>query len=210
MAAGAIVFAIVMITAVLATPRFQPWFQNQQFVMAKQTNVHENVEKLSIADQILASRKGFEFRFDENGNVVPAEKGSQIDSDVGMKSWRDIMLQAPRALEVGFFAPFPYMWFQRGQLVGAGGRLVSGIETLLTYMIECLALFGLWRARRRLSAWFLAVSIVLGTLALGLAVNNIGALYRLRYPFWIMIVVLGAGGIEHFRRQYLRKTPKLA
>jgi len=119
------------------------------------------------------------------------------------------VLQVPRALEVGFFAPFPYMWLQPGHLVGSGGRLLSGIETLLTYMIECLALCGLWRARRRLSAWFLAVSILLGTVALGLAVNNIGALYRLRYPFWIMIVVLGAGGVNHFRRVVLKQHPRV-
>jgi hypothetical protein len=208
-AAGTVVFALVMITAVLATPAFQPWFQNQQVITANRTSVHEKVEKLSIVDQISASRKGFEFQFDENGNLVPAEKGSQIDSDVGVKGWRDVVLQMPRALEVGFFAPFPYMWFQPGHLVGSGGRLLSGIETAMTYMIECLALFGLWRARRCLSAWFLAVSTVLGTVALGLAVNNIGALYRLRYPFWIMIVILGAGGVDHFRRVVLKQHPKL-
>jgi hypothetical protein len=32
--------------------------------------------------------------------------------------------------------------------------------------------------------------------ALGLVVNNVGALYRLRYPFWTLMVILAAGGLE--------------
>lgn len=208
-AAGNLVFAVVMIAAVLATPRFQPWFQNQHIVKAGRTSRHEVVERFPIAGQINSSRNSFEFRLDENGKLVPAEKGSQIDTDLRITGWGDIVLQVPRALEVGFFAPFPYMWFQTGRLVGFGGRLLAGIETFLTYVIECLALFGFWRARRRLSAWFLAVFVVLGAVSLGLAVNNIGALYRLRYPFWMMIVVLGAGGLDHFRRTVLKHESRV-
>jgi phosphoglycerol transferase MdoB-like AlkP superfamily enzyme len=65
----------------------------------------------------------------------------------------------------------------------------------------------LWRARRELSAWFLVVFIGTGILALGLAVNNVGALYRFRYPFWILMVILGAGGIDLLRKILLRKRP---
>jgi hypothetical protein len=36
----------------------------------------------------------------------------------------------------------------------------------------------------------------LGIVALGLVVNNVGALYRLRYPFWTLMVILAAGGLE--------------
>ena len=66
-------------------------------------------------------------------------------------------------------------------------------------MLECLALFGLWRGRRSLSVWFIFGFVVLGAVALGLAVNNVGALYRLRYPFWTLMVILAAGGFELVR-----------
>jgi 4-amino-4-deoxy-L-arabinose transferase-like glycosyltransferase len=207
-ATGSLVFALVMITAVLATPRFQPWFQNQHIVRPGRTSRHEVVERFPIAGQIRSSRSSFEFRADENGKLVPAEKGSQIDTGLTITGWWDIVRQVPRALEIGFLAPFPYMWFQTGHLVGLTGRLLSGIETSVTYVLECLALFGLWRARRRPSAWLLAVFILLGAVSLGLAVNNIGALYRLRYPFWIMIVILGAGGFDHFRRTVLKHSSR--
>lgn len=201
---GAVVFAILIIAAVLVTPRFQPYFHNQQELGARRINSHEDVQKLSLQDQIATTRRGFDLKIDEKGNVIAAEEGSRIDSDLRVQGWRDLVWHVPRALEVGFLAPFPNMWLQTGQLVGFSGRLVAGIETLLAYVIECLALFGLWRARRELAAWFLTVFIVLGALALGLAVNNIGALYRLRYPFWILLIILGAGGIDQVRRLVLK------
>lgn len=207
---GVVIFALLMITAIIVTPRFQPYFHNQQELRAKRMKVHEEVHKLSIEDQISATRKGFELRFDEKGNVIAAEEGSRIDTDVRVEGFGDLIRQVPRAIEVGLFAPFPNMWFQTGRQVGVSGRLLAGIETLLTYVIECLALFGLWRARRTLAAWFLSVFIVLGVVALGLAVNNIGALYRLRYPFWILIVILGAGGIDLFRRTLLKANPQVS
>jgi hypothetical protein len=30
-------------------------------------------------------------------------------------------------------------------------------------------------------------------------VDNVGALYRLRYPFWTLMVILAAGGLEVVR-----------
>jgi len=206
---GAIVFALMITAAIMVTPRFQPYFSNQQELRARRINFHEKVEQLPIPEQIAASRRAFALRIDEKGNIVPFLEGSLIDTDVSVNGWRDLLRLLPRALEVGLLAPFPNMWFQSGALVGIGGRLLAGIETTMTYVIECLALFGLWRARWKLSAWFLTVFALLGAVALGLAVNNIGALYRLRYPFWILIVILGAGGVEQFRRTVLKAKPQV-
>ena len=38
-----------------------------------------------------------------------------------------------------------------------------------------------------------------GPVALGLVVGNVGALCQLRYPFWAVLIVLGAGGAEAVR-----------
>ena len=131
--------------------------------------------------------------------MVPATDGSKIDADVKLTSGTEIIRHLPRAIMVGLFAPFPNMWWQTGKEVGSGGRLISGFETLLTYMLECLALFGLWRGRRNPSVWFVFGFVALGAVALGLVVNNVGALYRLRYPFWTLMVILAAGGLELVR-----------
>ena len=47
---------------------------------------------------------------------------------------------------------------------------------------------------------FLFLVITIGAVALGLVVANMGALYRLRYPFWILLIVLGAGGADSLLR----------
>jgi len=204
---GAIVFAFLLIAAVAITPRFQRYFNNQQDSKIERTIVHDQVQRLPLASQISASRTGFNTYFDENARMAPALHGSLIDTEIEIRTLGDIIRFTPRALEVGFFAPFPNMWFGVGRQLGSSGRSLAGIETFLTYMVECLALFGLWRARRQPSAWFLAVFIGSGILALGLAVNNVGALYRFRYPFWILMVILGAGGIDLLRRILLRNRP---
>jgi len=193
---GAIVFAFLLIAAVVVTPRLQPYFNNQQESKIERTIVHDEVQRLPLATQISASRTGFTYYFDEDARLAPSPGGSLIDTEIKIRSLGDVIRFIPRAVEVGFFAPFPSMWFGDGRQVGSGGRWLAGIETLFTYMIECLALFGIWRARRSFSAWFLTVFLALGVVALGLAVNNIGALYRLRYPFWICLVIIAAGGVN--------------
>lgn len=192
--AGNVIFAVMMVAAVIIVPRFQSVFHNQQIVNRKRMIEPEEVQKLPVAEQIAARREGFALRMGPDGEVAPSEAGSDIDHGVRLRSFADIVRQVPRAALVGFFAPFPNMWFSTGKQVGAGGRLLSGFETGLTYVIECLALFGLWIRRRHLTAWLLFLVAALGAMSLGLVVTNIGALYRLRYPFWALLVVLGAGG----------------
>jgi len=198
---GKTIFALLILMAIVITPRFQSSFHNQQELRAKQSLSPEAVEKLPVQEQIAARREAWKFQLDDQGNVVPAEDGSRIDSDVHFDSLGGIIRHVPRGIVVGFFAPFPNMWWRPGYQVGYGGRILSGFETILTYVIECLALFGLWRARKDLSIWFLTFFIALGVVGLGLVVNNIGALYRLRYPFWVLLVIVGAGGATFLVRK---------
>lgn len=123
------------------------------------------------------------------------DAGSNIDNDVQFYGPADILRYAPRAAAIGLFAPFPDMWFTSGKTVGSAGRLLVGVETLLMYLVEALALCGLWFGRRRLSAWLFFLLSAVGVFALGLVVTNVGALYRIRYLFLIMLMVLAAGGV---------------
>ena len=132
-------------------------------------------------------------------NVASPESGSAIDRNVEFNTVRDLFLYLPRAFEIGSFAPFPESWFSGGQRVGSAGRLLSGAETFLIYLCEVLALIGLWRNRRCLSAWLLLLVAIFGVTVLGLIVSNVGTLYRFRYPFWILLIVLGALGLESIR-----------
>jgi hypothetical protein len=207
---GNVAFVLMIIAAVIITPHFQSSFRNQQVVKTERFTVPEEMQSLSVQGQMAARRQGFDYQIEPSGESVPSEAGSDIDRGVRFRGPVDILRQVPRATLVGFFAPFPNMWLNPGKQVGSSGRLLSGFEMVLTYVIECLALFGLWRSRKHLVAWFLFLITTLGVVALGLVVTNIGALYRLRYPFWALLVVLAAGGVDYlFRRKAVATSPPL-
>jgi len=77
------------------------------------------------------------------------------------------------------------------------------------YVCELLAVAALARGSRRIPALLLASVTVFGLTALGLVVSNVGTLYRFRYTFWILLVILGATGLETLtaRRRAARPAP---
>jgi hypothetical protein len=113
------------------------------------------------------------------------DSSSNLDTSVKLTNTTDLFRYLPRAAAIGLFAPFPKMWFESGNSVGSTGRILSGSEMLLMYAGEALAIVGL-----------LFSIAVMGTIALGLVVVNVGTLYRLRYVFLIMLIILAAGGIS--------------
>jgi hypothetical protein len=132
--------------------------------------------------------------------------GSLIDQDVLFNSWGDVIRYIPRALEIGYLAPFPSMWFRTGHNVGLIGRIISGIEMLLTYLFEIFAILFVWRNRRHSGTWLLVIATMLGMLALGLVVANLGTLYRMRYPFWILLVIMGAASLIEIQRSRMSRA----
>ena len=203
-APGNLVCAIMIVAAMTITPSFQSSFHNQQIVNRPRLIVPEEVQMLPVEKQIEARRYAFSLQNDPVGEPVPSVAGSDIDRDVQFNSTTDIIRHVPRAVAVGFLAPFPNMWLASGKQVGAAGRRLAGFETLFSYVIECLALFGLWRERKNPAAWFIFLVVALGAVALGLVVANIGALYRLRFPFWALLIVCGANGAVYlFHRRVI-------
>ena len=119
---------------------------------------------------------------------------SNIDTEVRLESWREIIRYLPRATQIGLFAPFPNMWLGTGAQVGRSGRMLSGFETLMSYVFISCSVWSLWRRRDHLAIWFLLTIATLSVIALGLVAANIGALYRMRYPFWILLIIVGVDG----------------
>jgi hypothetical protein len=156
----------------------------------------------SVAIQISVLRHGF---IREHTNVSPAkDAGSNIDTHVRFSSAADVVRYLPRAAMIGFLAPFPEQWFAEGRKAGLAGRLISGMEMSVMYLIEVLVLIELWRSRSRLPVWLLSGIAAAGVTALALAVLNVGALYRMRYAFFILLLIVGANGLV--RMFALRKT----
>jgi hypothetical protein len=122
---------------------------------------------------------------------------SNISGDVRLNTSGDVFRFLPRAAVIGFLAPFPRMWIERGSY-GLAGRLVSGAETLVMYFLYLAVGVCVWRNRRRTEMWLLFLVATLGTIALGVVVVNAGALFRLRYVFWIIFIIMAADSVVHF------------
>jgi ankyrin repeat protein len=140
-----------------------------------------------LVAEVSAARRRFIWRY--------PNAGSNLDANVQLVTTTDLIHYFPRAALIGFFAPFPNMWFTKGTQVGLSGKMLAGIETFIIYIVEAFALYALWQRRRQLSAWFLFLTAATGILALGFVVVNIGALFRLRYLFLMLLIILGVDGV---------------
>ena len=121
--------------------------------------------------------------------------GSNLDTEVELRDTAAVVRYGPRAALIGFFAPFPNMWFAHGAQVGLAGRLIAGAEMLLLYAVIALAGLTLVKQRRFLSVWLLWGTAAGGCTALGYVVVNISTLYRMRYAYFILIIILGMKGL---------------
>jgi 4-amino-4-deoxy-L-arabinose transferase-like glycosyltransferase len=133
-------------------------------------------------NQVRQRRAGFRFY---------TARGSNLHEDVYFESTADVIRFIPSAAVIGFLAPFPRQWFEPGTY-GSAGRLLTGAETLVMYFLYVAVGVCLWKERRRLAMWLLFVTATAGLIGLGLVVVNAGALYRIRYVFWIMLIVIAA------------------
>lgn len=136
--------------------------------------------------------------------------GSNVDSDYQIETLSDLLGYIPKGILVGFFAPFPNMWFEAGAKLGVSARLLSGLETLFMYLMTIAAVVAIWQSRRKYSIWYLFSVIFISLSIIGYFVGNIGALYRFRYPFWMMLIIFGVGGfyqvvLPYRRRLFARK-----
>jgi len=132
--------------------------------------------------------------------------GSNVDTDVELRGATDVIRYLPRAALIGFFAPFPNMWVARGEQVGRAGRLIAGAEMFLLYIVMAAALLVLIMECRRLSLWLLLGIAAAGCIALGFVVVNISTLYRMRYAYFIILIILGMKGLVSLLPRKLADT----
>lgn len=125
------------------------------------------------------------------------DSGSGFDAGKEFRNFNDLLGYLPRALKIGLWAPFPYSWVSAGRRVGNMGTLLAAAETFLIYLCQALALLAVMREPRRPALWFLVAISTLGVTALALIVPNLGALYRFRYTFWILVVIGAMAGLDN-------------
>jgi len=141
--------------------------------------------------------------------------GSNIDTHVQFTQAADIVLYLPRALQIGWLAPFPNQWFVAAASPGGEVfRAVAALEMLVLYLaLTGLLAFGLLTlfkpqglSPRQLWAAFAILSFaVLWVLMYTLVMTNVGTLYRMRLP--AVLIVMGLGWAA-WRQLWLTKSPK--
>ena len=167
----------------------------------KETRVHgRDRDAINIAEQTGQTSllwKSFGARIARRRRTfsyLRRRNSSTIDPEISFNSTGDIVRYIPRAALIGLLAPFPEMWLASGGSTGRAPRLLGGMETFLFYFAALAAGVCLWVERRNLTMWFLLLVALINMIALGLVVTNIGALFRLRYVFWMLIIILGTRG----------------
>lgn len=130
------------------------------------------------------------------------QAGSLYDIDKRPSSTPQVVAYAPRALQIALFAPFPSLWFEKLSVT----RLVAVGEMAIWYLIAPGLLLALWFARSRAVLAVLAFSLALLTLY-GITIANVGTLYRIRYLYLFLLMLVGLAGWLGFleRRGWLPK-----
>ena len=186
---NAIAMLFVIATVLLVPPRLEsttlagvrPPLTPLAIPTASQATPREGAWATAIK-QISTRRAGFR---------LYNSRASDIDPEVQFSTTGDIVRFIPRAFVIGLFAPFPKTWIERGSS-GYANRIVSGLETLAMYFLYVAAGLCVWRERRNPKMWLLFLVATIGMLALGLVVVNAGALFRLRYALWMLMIVIAA------------------
>ena len=188
--AGNMLCVVLLLPAAVVIPRMVPRFlswQVQERTTLEPTAARPGNPTLGLAKRISLVRHRY-YRL---------AAGSNIDEEVQFQNTGEIIRYLPRAVMIGFWSPFPNMWFVSGSNVGRSGRLLSGFETAVIYVMQLLAVAGLWFRRRQWSAWFLFLVAAASFTAMGLIVANVSIIYRLRYAFMMLIIILATDGALH-------------
>ena len=133
---------------------------------------------------------------------------TNIDNDVHFNSALDFIPYFPRAVQIGFAAPFPSHWFGQGSNeANTLMRRISAMEMIGVYCALLFLPYALWLWRKNIEIWMTLSFCTILLMVYTYIVPNVGSLYRTRYGFLMMLVALGiAGGISAYQR-FFRHNP---
>ncbi len=169
-------------------------------VMEKQQGISWRWEKSKIVpssvDTIVENASYLRVVSIYYGRAVKAK--SLVDEHVRPNNIWSSVAYLPRAAFIALFAPFPKTWSENLSII----HLVSIGETTIWYMIVPGIFFAFWYRRSVPLFLFLVNAIVFLTI-LGYTNPNIGTLYRFRYLYIFILMLVGImGWIELIRRKY--------
>jgi hypothetical protein len=134
---------------------------------------------------------------------------TNIDANIRFNTAVDFLTYLPRAVQVGMLAPFPEHWMALGSSVESTWmRRVTAIEMIVSYLSFLFVPYFLWRNYRVLNTFLFAQTNFFFVLLYTYAIPNVGALYRMRYGFYMAVVALGVAGIVLSLKNYFGNKRK--
>ena len=123
---------------------------------------------------------------------------SLLDENITPNNIWSSLAYLPRAGFIALFSPFPTMWFENR----FPHRIAAFIETSIWYLIAP-GLFLAFYYRINMPMILLALNSLIFLSMIGFVTPNIGTLYRFRYIYIFMLMLLGMiGWIEFIRRKF--------
>jgi hypothetical protein len=114
---------------------------------------------------------------------------SMIDEDRKPASAIELIKYIPRAFQVSFLAPFPENWFKTQSLVD----FTSSLEMLIFYTAFIGLFFLIFKKNQYIPLLCFCFAFI-PLIIYGIASPNIGTLYRIRYPFEMILFLIGLSG----------------
>lgn len=126
-----------------------------------------------------------------------APNSSSLDTNVFFRSSTEVFRYLPRAIQIGFFSPFPIHWLEEGATGGKAIRIMGGVETFCWYVVYVgfVLFLALSSAPIRIKLWMMILSFIF-VVSLGLFIPNVGTLFRMRFIYLAPIFI---GGLEGWR-----------
>jgi putative peptidoglycan lipid II flippase len=124
---------------------------------------------------------------------------SLIDEYRMPDSVQSVITYAPRALGIALFAPFPKDWFGNFSIL----RLVGALETSIWYLIFPGLFILLYIKRPSLPIYVIIIQSFVFLIINGFTLPNVGTLYRIRYGYIFLLIILGiAGWLTLFNKKH--------
>jgi len=123
-------------------------------------------------------------------NPNETTKSSFVDTDFLPKSSLEAIAYIPRAMAIGILSPWPDRWLYIFYKERSFFYTIVPLEAALLY----LGLVGLciWLQRRREYSILIPMALSATVMTVyGMSMPFLGALYRYRYPWWMVLICLG-------------------
>jgi hypothetical protein len=132
---------------------------------------------------------------------------SNIDTDIGFSSIKDMLIYLPRAAQIVLLAPFPGQWFSEGSSPGSYFmHKIPIFEMPVVYFFLLFLPYAIWYWRKRIEIWIIFLFCIYMMLIYGLVICNVGTLYRMRYGYITILVALGIAGFIVFLEKFKSKN----